>query len=149
MSLIKILLYIHILTGFLALIFGAVAMYVKKTKGFHTKVGNSYFYLVSFACASAMVLSVLNWDSSSYLFFIAVFSFSFLIRGYFAVKKKSDGWLNRHIGGMLGSYIAMSTAFLVVSGQYIPLLNLLPPISLWFLPTIIGVPIIKSINKKV
>lgn len=147
MSLVKISLYAHILCGFLSLIAGAVAIYVKKRRGVHTKVGNFYFYAVTVTCISAVVLSILNWDRSSYLFFIALFSYSFLIRGYFALKKRNEGWLKRHIGGMVGSYIAMTTAFLVVSGQYIPLIKSLPPILLWFLPSIVGVPVIKSLQK--
>ena len=32
--------------------------------------------------------------------------------------------------------------------QNIPILNLLPPIWFWFLPTIIGIPLVASVSKK-
>ena len=95
-----------------------------------------------------MALAVMNWERSSYLFYVALFSYSFLIRGFLAVKKREENWLPNHIGGMLGSYVAMTTAFLVVSGPKIPMVSMLPPITLWLLPTAIGYPIIKKLKCK-
>jgi hypothetical protein len=50
-------------------------------------------------------------------------------------------WLSRHIGMMLGTYIATCTAFLVVNVQYVE------PIWLpWLLPTFLGVMLIAYFN---
>jgi hypothetical protein len=65
---------------------------------------------------------------------------------YSIYKKKEipkNVWLIRHIGMMLGGYIATFTAFLVVNIT-IESLPWLP----WLLPTIIGVPLIAFWTKK-
>lgn len=49
---------------------------------------------------------------------------------------------------MLGSYIGAVTALLVNVGIHIPIINLLPPIWFWFLPTLIGIPPVISVSKK-
>jgi len=53
-----------------------------------------------------------------------------------------------HIGGMVGSYIGIITAVLVVNGADIPLINQTPILLLWFIPTIVGTPIIFMVNKR-
>src|SRR5690606_24364717 len=52
-------------------------------------------------------------------------------------------WLQRHIGHMMGGYIAMVTAFLVVNFSS-------PSLSLWvrFAPSIIGVPLIVGWSRR-
>ncbi|ADF40342.1 hypothetical protein BMD_3502 [Priestia megaterium DSM 319] len=49
---------------------------------------------------------------------------------------------------MLGSYIGAVTALLVNVGDSIPLLNKLPALSYWFLPTIIGSPLIYIVARR-
>jgi hypothetical protein len=41
---------------------------------------------------------------------------------------------------MTGSYIGLFTIFLLDNANQIPLLNRLPPLTLWFIPSIIGIP---------
>lgn len=55
---------------------------------------------------------------------------------------KND-WLKRHIGMMMGSYIATFTAFLVVN-----ISDFRPGWLLWILPTLVGVPIIVLFTRK-
>ena len=43
---------------------------------------------------------------------------------------------------MGGSYIALVTALLVVGRPRIPVLMDLPPVVAWFLPTLVGTPLI-------
>ncbi|HEY9577615.1 MAG TPA: DUF2306 domain-containing protein, partial [Pseudobacillus sp.] len=76
------------------------------------------------------------------------FSFSFALLGYLSVKRKKRNWLSQHIAGMLGSYIGIVTATLVVNSPQIPLLNEVPVLTIWLLPTIIGTPIIIRIGNK-
>lgn len=49
---------------------------------------------------------------------------------------------------MLGSYIGIVTATLVVNIHKIPYLNEFPVLIFWFLPTIIGTPFIVMVGKK-
>jgi hypothetical protein len=93
-------------------------------------------------------MSILHWEESAYLLDIGVFSYSLAFQGYLSAKKRLKNWIGSHIGGMLGSYIGIVTATLVVNANKIPLLNELPILFIWFLPTIIGTPIIiKIVNK--
>ncbi len=63
-------------------------------------------------------------------------------------KNAGKNWIHHHIRGMLGSYIGAVTALLVNVGIHIPIINLLPPIWFWFLPTLIGIPLVASVSKK-
>lgn len=68
-------------------------------------------------------------------FFLFSMSFQDLIK----MKRKKfvkNAWLFDHIGRMSGSFIATTTAFLVVN------FSLNPPWLLWLLPTFIGTPLI-------
>src|SRR5690625_6249895 len=66
-----------------------------------------------------------------------------LVLHSFPTRRSSD-----LIGGMTGSYIGIITAVLVVNGMDIPLINQMPSLLLWFIPTIIGTPFIFMVNKR-
>jgi len=51
-------------------------------------------------------------------------------------------WLRVHVSGMALSYILLLTAFYVDNGPNLPLWRSLPLIALWFLPSIVGLPIL-------
>lgn len=142
MSAHAILLTIHIIGGSFCLLIGAINFSLKKKRGFHTKIGEWYHigYFVIFITSVGM--AIINWSESAYLFYIAVFSYGLALFGYLAGKFRKKGWLSMHISGMLGSYIGIVTAVLVVNGSDIPLINQTPMLLLWFIPTIIGTPII-------
>lgn len=120
----------------------------KKQKGKHTTAGELYHgsYIIVFI--TALIMSILHWGESQYLFYIALFSYGLALLGYVAAKKKRKNWLSSHIGGMLGSYIGIVTATLVVNVNKIPILNEFPTLLFWFLPTIIGTPFIFLIGNK-
>ncbi len=123
-------------------------MFSKKKKGKHSRAGEIYHgcYIIVFGTAVGM--SILHWEKSQYLFYIALFSYGLALLGYAAGKKKWKNWLSSHIGGMLGSYIGIVTATLVVNVHKIPLLNEFPVLLFWFLPTIIGTPLIFMVGRK-
>lgn len=145
----EILLNIHIITGVICLISGLFAMFSKKRKGKHSLFGQIYHWSYVGVFITAVLMAVIHWQESQYLFYIALFSYGLALTGYLSVRmKKSSKWLNLHIGGMLGSYIGIVTAILVVNVHKIPVLNELPTIYYWFLPTIIGTPIIRLVGRK-
>ncbi|MFC2949180.1 DUF2306 domain-containing protein [Virgibacillus sediminis] len=138
----------HILTGTICLISGIFAMSSKKKRGKHTVSGEIYHWSYVLVFITALVMSIIHWEKSQYLFYIALFSYGLALLGYLAVKKKWKNWIGAHIGGMLGSYIGIVTATLVVNIPSIPVLNELPVLLFWFLPTIIGTPLIFKVGKK-
>lgn len=121
---------------------------VKKKKGLHTVIGEWYHgaYIIIFL--SSVGMAIIHWSESAYLFYIAVFSYGLALFGYLARKLRWKDWLAKHIGGMAGSYIGIVTAVFVVNGMNIPLVSEIPTLLLWFIPTIIGTPIIIIVNKR-
>lgn len=59
--------------------------------------------------------------------------------------KETLYWHKKHIGHMMGSYIGALTAFLVNQTEHIPI----NPTLLWFLPTLIILPVMRIELKKV
>ena len=140
------LLIVHIALGFLSLLLGAIAMVAPKRRGIHTLAGESYHWVVLAVCVTAVVLAVWDWAALWWFVPIACGSYAFALLGYLAAKVRWRGWLQWHVSGQGGSYIAMVTAFLVVnwqtlsgsSGIYSPLA--------WAIPTLVGSPIIAWTN---
>ena len=106
-----------------------------KRRGAHTNLGEVYHWVMLTVCLSATALAILAWERSWAFVPIAGFSYANAFAGYVAAKRRGRGWLRFHIGGMCGSYIALTTALLVVNlGDRLPVV--------WFLPTIVGSPLI-------
>lgn len=139
----KLALTLHAFAGLFGLLVGPIAMAAKKRKGLHTLSGALYFYLMTAVCTSGALLAVLRWERNWWLFFVAIFSYWFCIRGYVAEKRRPPGWLKIHIGGMLGSYVAMTTAFVVVNVGRVESLKQVPVFLFWILPTVVALPLIK------
>ncbi|SFL23127.1 hypothetical protein SAMN03159341_104145 [Paenibacillus sp. 1_12] len=119
-----------------------------KRRGIHTLIGEIYHGAFVAIFITSVAMGIMHWSQSAYLLFIGIFSYSIALYGYLSKKLRWNNWLGKHIGGMLGSYIAIITAVLVVNGPNIPLIKQLPTLLLWFLPTIIGTPIIILIGKR-
>ena len=117
-------------------------MFAQKRPGFHTRVGEVYHWVMLAVCVSAVGLAALAWNRLWWFLPIAVFSYANALVGYVAAKRRRPGWLPFHIGGMCGSYIALVTALLVVNvGDRLPIV--------WFLPTIVGSPLIAWLTREV
>lgn len=144
----NLFLFIHIISGIVCLASGLFAMLSKKKKGQHTLAGELYHGSFVIVFITVIVMSISHWEESGYLFYIGVFSYSLALLGYLAAKIRWKNWLALHISGMLGSYIGIATATITVNINKIPLLNELPVLLFWLLPTIIGTPIIIKIRKK-
>ncbi|WP_349409310.1 DUF2306 domain-containing protein [Pseudalkalibacillus sp. SCS-8] len=141
-------LIVHIITGIICIIVGGLAAGVRKRKGKHTLYGEIYHGSYVLVFITAVVMSIWNWNESAYLFYIALFSYGLALMGYLARKRMWKNWMRMHIGGMLGSYIGIITATIVVNISKVPVLNELPVLIFWFLPTIIGTPIIAAVSRK-
>jgi uncharacterized membrane protein len=126
---------IHIAAGTTGLVLGPLTMRATKRRGPHTRLGETYHWVMLCVCVSAAGLALIDWARLWWFLPIAVFSYANAFVGYLAAKRRRRGWLRAHIGGMGGSYIALTTALLVVNiGQRLPIV--------WFLPTVVGSPLI-------
>jgi hypothetical protein len=131
----SLVLAVHILCGALALIAGLAAMRVSKRRGLHTRLGEFYHWLYVGLFVTAAALAVLEWERLWWLLPVGVFSYAFALLGYVAAKRRGQNWLRWHLTGQGGSYIAMSTAVLVVNAG-------IAAWWAWILPTLIGSPLI-------
>jgi uncharacterized membrane protein len=141
MSLRDPVLVVHVVAGTAGLILGPVAMTAPKRRGRHTPVGETYHWVMVAVCVSAAAMAIIDWSRIWWFLPIAVFSYANALLGYLAVKIRWKGWLQSHIGGMCGSYIALVTALLVVNAQPAPLW-------VWFAPTIVGTPLIFLLRQR-
>ncbi|WP_231687874.1 DUF2306 domain-containing protein [Bacillus sp. FJAT-27251] len=144
----QLFLIMHILTGAVCLVSGLIAMASSKKKGRHTAAGEIYHGAYVLVFISAVVMSIIHWEESAYLFYIGIFSYSLALLGYVTAKRRWKNWIGMHIGGMLGSYIGIVTATIVVNISKVPVLNEIPVLIFWFLPTIIGTPLIIRVGNK-
>jgi uncharacterized membrane protein YeaQ/YmgE (transglycosylase-associated protein family) len=136
-----LILSFHISCGVVALGLGLVAMWATKQRGLHTIVGNIYHWVFLCLAVSACGLAALDWSRLWWYVPIAVGSYALALTGFLAAKIRWNGWLETHLSGQLGSYIAMITALLVV--------NFGTVWWAWVLPTVIGSPIISWLKREV
>jgi uncharacterized membrane protein len=136
MSLRDPFLIIHVVAATGGLVLGPVAMKAAKRRGRHTRAGSAYHWLMLATCVSAVGMAVLDWGRIWWFVPIAVFSYANALLGFLAVTIRWRGWLREHIAGMSGSYIALVSALIVVNAPKPA------PLWLWFLPTLIGTPLI-------
>ena len=142
MTLHRVLLALHIAAGFFGLVLGPVVMRARKLPGLHPRGGELYHWNMLFVCLSAAALASMDWERLRWFLAVAAFSYANALRGYLAAKRRREGWLRAHIGGMGGSYIAMVTALLVVNWKT---LTGTPGVATpwpWLLPTLAGSPVI-------
>jgi len=142
-------LLVHIALGTAGLILGPVAMTARKLPGLHTKAGEAYHWVMVGVCVSAGMLAILDWPRLWWFLPIAVGSYGFALLGYVAAKRRWNGWLRAHLTGQGGSYIAMSTAVLVVNWETLTGTRGVASPWAWALPTVVGSPIIAWVTREV
>jgi hypothetical protein len=150
-------LVVHALAGLTTGVIGVLAFRAPKRRGRHHRWGTRYLWVYTVVFFTATILSVQRWAADAYLFFMALTGYGFALAGYGARRFRRKSWLMRllgkqwvvaHIVGVIGSYIVLWTAFYVDNAHLIPGLKLLPPLTFWVLPTVIGIPfIILSISR--
>ena len=136
------ILALHIPFGITCVVTGIVAMLSKKRPGRHPTWGTAYYWCLSVVFTSACLLSALRWAEDYYLFILGSLSFAAATFGRTAHQRRWRGWVRLHITGMGSSYILLLTAFYVDNGRFLPFWKELPPIALWLLPSVIGLPLI-------
>lgn len=115
------MLIIHIISGFLALACGAVAIATKKGKGVHVKTGRIYFWSMILVAVTAFYLSIVNMIP--FLFLIAVLSFYLTWSGYKAIH-----WKNKMLPKLIFWFDAVVIHLVALFGILMIILSLLS----WF-----------------
>lgn len=87
----QLLIFVHIILGGIALVFGALAIIAKKGKKLHKISGKIFFYSMLTSAITSLIVSNLPNHNNSFLFSIGIFSSYFLITGYRSLYfKKPD-----------------------------------------------------------
>ena len=133
---------LHVLAGLMCAIAGAAAIFSRKGRGRHARLGTIYFRALAVVFASASVLSAMRWPQDYDLFLLGGLAFALALIGRTAMRRRWPGWLRIHIAGMGSSYVVLLTAFYVDNGKNLPLWRQLPPLAFWLLPSALGLPII-------
>jgi len=128
---------LHVICGGLGLLIGPLAMMVRKRPRragvhWHRWLGLAYQATVTGLCSSALGLVALK-PAVWWLGMIAVATQAAAAVGWLTRPSKRPARLKTHIGAMCGSYISFVTAFLVVNSD---------ELVWWFLPTVVGSPLI-------
>ena len=140
---------LHIVLGMSGITLGPIAMTARKRPGRHTQAGEAYHWVMLGICLTAIAMALLDWKRIGWFLYVAAFSYSFALLGYLAAKLRWKNWLYFHLTGQGGSYIAMSTAVLVVNWK---LLTGIPGVATfwpWVIPTLVGSPMIAWITREV
>jgi uncharacterized membrane protein len=132
---------VHVLAGLTAVLTGAVAALTAKGSRRHVQAGRWYYRAISTVFATALALTAMRPRADYQLALIGLVAFTAATVGYLHRRRHRPGD-TPHIIGMGVSYIAMLTAFYVDNGPHLPLWDRLPSLSFWFLPGVIGIPII-------
>ena len=132
---------VHVLTGLTAVITGAIAALARKGTPRHIRAGRWFYRAITVVFLTAAALSVMRWRQDYHLLAIGVVAFAAATIGYLHRRRHWPGDTG-HILGMGTGYVAMLTAFYVDNGPHLPLWDRLPGLVFWFLPGVIGAPII-------
>jgi len=133
---------VHVASGLVAVVAGALAATARKRPGRHPCAGRVYLWALAGIFVTATVMAVIRWSDDAHLFAIAVVASALGGYGYLARHRRRPGWPPHHAVGMGGSYIALLTGFYVDNGPFLPLWNRLPHLAYWVLPSLVGVPLI-------
>jgi hypothetical protein len=139
---------VHVAFALAAVGTGAAAMLSAKARGNHSRFGAFYFWSLAGVFVTMAALASMRWAEDYRLFVVGSLSFGSAYFGRSAARRHPHKWPRLHLAGMGASYILMLTGFYVDNGPNLPGWKELPPLAFWFLPGLIGVPLIFYVWKR-
>ncbi|HET6213051.1 MAG TPA: hypothetical protein VFE14_09300 [Micromonosporaceae bacterium] len=133
---------VHVLAGMTSVGAGGLAATARKGPGRHPLAGRVYLFGLAAIFVTASVMAAMRWRHDWHLFVIATVTAGAGTFGYLARRRARPGWMVWHGSAMGSSYIALLTGFYVDNGPQLPVWDRLPHIAYWFLPALVGVPLI-------
>jgi len=132
---------VHVAAGMIAVITGAIAAVTRKGSPRHVQAGRWFYRAIAVVFVTAVALTIMRWRQDFHLLIIGSAAFLAATTGYLHRRRHWPGDTG-HILGMGIAFVAMLTAFYVDNGPHLPLWDRLPPLTFWFLPAVVGAPII-------
>ena len=133
---------IHVLAGLICVLAGLAAMFARKGPGTHPRAGSVYFWALLVVFLSMTALSILRWPNDIHLLLLGSLSLAAGLLGRRAQRRRPPNYLRTHVSAMAASYILLLTAFYVDNGPNLPVWRALPHVTYWFIPALIGLPIL-------
>jgi uncharacterized membrane protein len=135
----KLLVLVHVPAGVIATLVGAGAMLAPKGGAAHRGFGRAYLRSLVLVTVTGVGLVATRGPGFIHLAAVGIAAAALGVLGYGARRRASA---STHIACMGASYIAMLTAFYVDNGPKLPVWRGLPALSFWFLPTLVGAPLV-------
>jgi cobalamin synthase len=132
---------IHVVAGLTAVVAGAIAALTRKGSPRHIRAGRTFYRAITVLFVTAVALTAMRPRQDYHLLIIGTVAFVAAVAGVQHRRRHRPGDTG-HIAGMGIAYIAMLTAFYVDNGPHLPLWDRLPPLAFWFLPSLVGAPIV-------
>jgi hypothetical protein len=132
---------VHVAAGLIAVITGTIAALTRKGSPRHVQAGRWFYRAIAAVFVTAAALTIMRWRQDFHLLIIGTAAFMAATIGYLHRRRHWPGDTG-HILGMGIGFVAMLTAFYVDNGPHLPLWDRLPPLTFWFLPAVVGAPII-------
>ena len=132
---------VHVVAGLTAVITGAIAALTRKGSPCHVRAGRWFYWAIAVVFVTAAALTIMRWRQDFHLLIIGTVAVIAATIGYLHRRRHRPGDTG-HILGMGIGYVAMLTAFYVDNGPHLPLWDRLPPLTFWFLPAVVGAPIV-------
>ncbi len=142
-------LVVHALAALTTAVTGVITFSRPKRSERHPKWGVRYLWAHSVVFLTAIILSVQRWPQDAYLVVLATIGYGLALGGYavrrlrqepWLMRVLGDQWISAHIVAMIGSYFVLWTAFYVDNAHLIPLLQRLPTLTFWVVPSLIALP---------
>ncbi|HEV8221935.1 MAG TPA: hypothetical protein VGQ05_16810 [Streptosporangiaceae bacterium] len=129
---------VHVVAGTIAVITGATAALAHKPGVRHLQAGRRYYRAITVLSGTGAALAVMRWREDAYLLVIAAVMFTAATIGVRARRRRNRAGDTIHILGLSLSFVAMMTGFYVDNGPHLPLLDHLPAILFWVIPSAVG-----------
>jgi len=148
-----VLLIAHVTVGTLGLLLGPIAMH-QDTRRFIAgqrstgRASGAYRLVVLAVCLSAVALVVEHRPELWWLIPISALTYALAVLARESAGRRFRGWSHGYVHGQGGSYIALSTAFIVVAltvdGPVTGIAQLVP----WLAPTVLGAVLIEMWRRR-
>ncbi len=132
------LLTLHIASGVVALILGAVVIWTSRERPALDGRSAAYPWTVLAVSVTALGLLALDWPDLWWIGILAVFAYLLALLGFLAPRRRFAGWQVAYAHGHGGSYIALVTALLVVALTVDGPIKGPAAVAVWILPTLVG-----------
>jgi cobalamin synthase len=148
MDLHDILLGLHTVAGVAGPVLGGLVIWLSRERPLLDRRSAAYQWTVFVVSLTAVALLVLDWPELWWLTLLAALAYGLALLGYLAPRRRFGGSTLAYAHGQGGSYIALTTAFLVVSLTVDGPVHGPAAVVVWVLPTLVGTGLIQRWHRR-